>query len=157
MIEEEAQARPGEALEPADHPHQAGDEALLAGTGELQRAPALWQPDPRAPGDQLAGQQHGDDLEHVGGASGGQRQRRDAEQEHEHDREALLLEELHETPEGLLALALQPAFELVADAVRLLHRVATIVVSSPPPSGNRAFSLCRLLSKAFDFCGRMGS
>ena len=121
VIEEEAQARPGEALEPADHPHQAGEEALLAGAGQLEPAPALRQPDLRAARDQLQREQHGDDLEHVRGAAGRQRQRRHAEQEHEQDREALLLEQLDEAPEGLLAVALQPAFELVADAVRLLH------------------------------------
>jgi hypothetical protein len=138
VIEEEAQARPGEALEPADHLHQARDEALLAAACELQPLPALRQPDPRAARDQLGGEERGDDLEHVRGAAGRQRQRRDAEQDHEDDREALLLEKLDEAPEGLLALALQPAFELVADAVGLLHAVATIVVSGQPPLGSGA-------------------
>ena len=70
------------------------------------------------PGDELRGEQHGDDLEDVRGAAGRQRQRRHPEQEDEEDREALLLEELDEAPEGLLAVALQPAIELGADAVR---------------------------------------
>ena len=61
---------------------------------------------------------HGDDLEDVRRAAGRQRQRRHAEQQHEDDREALALEDLDEAPQRLLAVALQPAFELGADAVR---------------------------------------
>ena len=78
-----------------------------------------------------------------------------AEQEHEEDREALLLEELDEAPQGLLAVALQPALELATDAERLGRWRPRHggddkpVVSSPPARGHRAFSLCRLLSKAF--------
>ena len=118
VVEEERQARPREALEPADQPHEAADEAPPALARQLQPAPALRQPDVVAARDELRGEQHGDDLEDVRGAAGRQRQRRHPEQEDEEDREALLLEELDEAPEGLLAVALQPAIELGADAVR---------------------------------------
>ena len=40
VAEERTQARTREALEAADHPHQAGDEPLLALAGELEIAPA---------------------------------------------------------------------------------------------------------------------
>jgi hypothetical protein len=72
-----------------------------------------------APGDELQREQHGDDLEDMGGAPGRQRQRRDAEQEDEEDREALLLEELDEVAQRLVPVALQPALELATDAVGL--------------------------------------
>src|SRR3954447_5887312 len=78
VVEEEGQARAREALEEADEPHEARDEAPLARAGQLQPAPALGQPDVLATGDELQGEQHGDDLEDVGCASGRQRQGRDA-------------------------------------------------------------------------------
>jgi hypothetical protein len=59
----------------------------------------------------------------VGGATGRQRQRGYAEQDDEEDREALLLEELDEARDGLLAVALQPAREPLADRLLLLGRL----------------------------------
>jgi hypothetical protein len=55
----------------------------------------------------------------VRGAAGRQRQRRDGEQDDEEDREALLPEQLDEARDGLLAVAGEPALELVADRRRL--------------------------------------
>ena len=46
---------------------------------EVELAPALWQPDLVASGDQLKRHEHRDDLEQVGSAAGRQRQRRNAE------------------------------------------------------------------------------
>src|SRR5207248_338738 len=94
MVEEEAQTRSGEALEPPDHPHECSDEALLLFAHQLELAPALGQPDLVAAGYQLKRDQYGDDLKHVCGATGRQRERRNAEQKHEEDREALLLEDV---------------------------------------------------------------
>ena len=54
-----------------------------------------------AAGDELGGEQDGDDLEDVRRAAGGQGQRRDAEQDDEEDREALLLEQLDEAADVL--------------------------------------------------------
>jgi len=46
---------------------------LLTVAGELERAPAAREPDAVAAGDELDGEQDGDDLEDVRGAAGGQR------------------------------------------------------------------------------------
>jgi hypothetical protein len=119
MVEKEAQAGAREALEPADQSHKSGDEPLLLLSRQLEPAPALGQPDVVAAGDQLKRDQDGDDLEHMRDPSGRQRERRNGEQEHEEDRETLLLEELDQAPHGLVALGSQPAFELVADSLRL--------------------------------------
>jgi hypothetical protein len=51
----------------------------------------------------------------VRGAAGRQGERRHSEQDDEEDREALLLEELDEARDRLLAVALQPAGEPLAD------------------------------------------
>jgi hypothetical protein len=59
----------------------------------------------------------------VRGAAGRQRQRGDAEQDDEEDREALLLEELDEAGDRLLAVALQPAREPLADRLLLGGRL----------------------------------
>src|SRR5712691_2127995 len=104
MVEQEAQARAGEALEPADHLHECIDEALLLLARQLELGPALGQPDLFATGYQLKREQYGNDLEHVCDAAGRQRERRHAEQKHEEDREALLLEEADEAAQGLVAL-----------------------------------------------------
>ena len=74
VVEEEAQARLGDPLEAADHLHQASQEALLAWACQLEPAPALRQPDPASPEDQLQCEQHSDHLEDVGCATGGERQ-----------------------------------------------------------------------------------
>ena len=83
-------------------------------------APALRQPDLLAPGDQLQREQHRDDLEYVGRPAGRERQRGHPEQDDEEDREALLLEELDQAAEGLLACATQEAFERVARESQLV-------------------------------------
>jgi hypothetical protein len=49
VVEQEAQAGPGDPLEPADQPHEAGDEALLTIAGQLEGAPAFREPDVVAP------------------------------------------------------------------------------------------------------------
>ena len=90
----------------------ARDEALLARPGELESTPPVGQPDRLAAEDELEREHHGDDLEDVGRAAGRQRQRRHPEQHHEEHREALPLEDLDEAAQRLLAVALQPAFEL---------------------------------------------
>jgi hypothetical protein len=79
-------------------------------------------------GDELTGEQDRDDLEDVGGAAGRQRERRDAEQDDEEDREALLLEELDEAGDGLVAVARQPALELLADRGRLGGQRSTVTM-----------------------------
>ena len=117
MVEQEAQPRPREALQPPDHLHQSVDEALLLLASELDLAPALRQPDLLAVGDQLQREQHGDDLEHVGGAAGRERQRRHAQQQHEQDREALAAEYLDQPTKGLVMLVLEPPLELVTDSL----------------------------------------
>src|ERR1700722_2512255 len=115
VVEQKAQAGPREALEPADRLHQRRDEALLLVPGQLQSPPALRQPDLLAPDDQLECEQHRDDLEHVRGTAGRERQRRHPEQDHKKDREALLLEQLDQASQCLLAVACEPALQLVAD------------------------------------------
>ena len=119
MVEKEAQAGAREALEPADQSHERGDKPLLFLPSQLEPAPAPGQPDVLAAGDQLKRDQDGDDLEHMRDAPGRQRERRDGEQDHEEDRETLLLEKLDQATHGLVALGSQPAFELVADSLRL--------------------------------------
>ena len=94
---------------------------------ELEAAPPLRQPDVVAACDQLGREEDADDLEDVRGAAGGQRQRRDAEQDDEEDREALLLEELDEAGDGLVAVARQPARELIADGGRLGAQRSTVM------------------------------
>ena len=123
MPEHEAQPGPGFPLKPPDQIHEPGDEQLLFLARELELSPALGKPDLVTIGDQLEGEQHGDDFEHMGHAASRQRQRRDSEQEHEQDGEALLAEELDQAPEGLVAAPAQPALELVADSFRLVIRV----------------------------------
>jgi hypothetical protein len=91
--------------------------------GQFELAPPPRQPDLVAPGYQLKREQHGDDLEHVRGAAGRQRERRDTEQKHEEDRKALFLEEFEEAAQGLVAACPQPAFELLADFLRLCTRL----------------------------------
>jgi hypothetical protein len=59
----------------------------------------------------------------VRGPAGRQWQRGHAEQDDEEDREALLLEELDEARDGLLAVALQPAREPLADRLLLVGRL----------------------------------
>ena len=113
----EQEPKPGfrDPLEFADQLHQPFEELLLAGAGELELAPAPRHPDLAPADDQLSGEQHGEDLEHVRDAPGRQRQRRHAEQQHEQDREALLFEQLDQAADRLAVLALEPAFEFVAD------------------------------------------
>ena len=118
MVEEEAQAGPGEAFEPTDQLHQPGEELLLLVAGELELAPPVRQPDLVPVGDQLERQQHRDDLEHVRGATGRQRERGHAEEQDEQHREALLAEQIDEAPDRFLAVAGQPALELVTDLLR---------------------------------------
>jgi hypothetical protein len=116
VLEEVGRARAREALEPPDRLHEPVDEALLGRPGEPESPPALRQPDPFAADYQLKGEQHGHDLEHVRGSARGQRKRRDPQEQDEQQGEALLLEELDDAPERLLAVALQPALELLAGA-----------------------------------------
>jgi hypothetical protein len=123
MVEQEAQAGSGESLQPADHLHECSDEALLLVAGQLELAPPPGQPDLIAAGYQLKREQHGDDLEHVCGAAGRQRERRHTKQKHEEDRKALLLEEFEEAAQGLVAGGPQPEFELLADFLRLCTRL----------------------------------
>jgi hypothetical protein len=54
--------------------------------------------------------------------AGGQRQRRDTEQNDKEDREALLLEHLDEAGDGFLTVAFEPALELMADRPGALRR-----------------------------------
>ena len=115
MIEQEAQPRPREALEPADHLHEGLDEPLALAAGELKSTPPLWQPDGLAAGNQLEREQHGDDLEHVGRPTGRQREGRHAEQQHEQERKALLLEQRDEAAECLFLVTPQPAAEVLTD------------------------------------------
>jgi hypothetical protein len=79
-----------------------------------------------AAGDELRGEQDRDDLEDVRGPARRQRQRGDAEQDDEEDREALLLEELDEAGDGLVAIARQPALELLTDRGRLGGQRSTV-------------------------------
>jgi len=51
----------------------------------------------------------------VSGPAGGERQRRHAEKQDEDEREALLLDQVDQAAERLVALALQPPFQLGAD------------------------------------------
>jgi len=110
---------PGEALEPADQLRQSGQEALALVARQLELAPALGQPDLVAAGDQLKREQHGDELEHVRYATGRQRKRRHGEQKHEENRKAPLAEEVDEAAQRLVAVAFQPALELVAELLRM--------------------------------------
>ena len=57
----------------------------------------------------------------------GQRQRRDAEQQDEDEREALLLEDVDQAAERLLAFGRQPALDLVADLLRRGARLAMTI------------------------------
>src|SRR5438128_1611578 len=65
MVEQEAQVRVGEALEPPDHLQECSDEALPLLARQLELAPALGQPDLVAAGYQLKREQYSDDLEHM--------------------------------------------------------------------------------------------
>ena len=112
------QAGPGEAFEPADELHQPGEELLLLLAGELELPPPVRQPDLVPVCDQLQRQQHRDDLEHVRGATGRQRERGHAEEQDEQHREALLAEQFDEAPDRFLAVAGQPALEPVTDLLR---------------------------------------
>jgi hypothetical protein len=90
MVEQEAQTRSREALDPADRLCQGVQETpATAAAAELELAPALGQPDRVAPGHELKRHKDRDDLEHVCGATGRQRQRRNAQQEDEDERKAL--------------------------------------------------------------------
>ena len=95
------------------------DEARPTAAGpELDLAPALRQPDLVASGDQLKRHEHRDELEYVRGAAGRQRQSGNAEQEDEDQREALFLEDVDQAAERLVAVACQPALDLIADLLR---------------------------------------
>src|SRR3954447_22831753 len=119
VVEQEAEPRSREALDPPDRLHQPCDEACPTATGpEFDLAPALRQPDLVAPGDQLKRHEDRDDFEYVRGAAGRERQRGNAEQEDEDQREALLLEHVDEAAERLVAVARQPALDLIADLLR---------------------------------------
>ena len=122
MPEEEGQPRAADPLEPADHAHQPCEEALLPGPRQLS-APAPRDPDSVAPDDELQREQHRDDLEDMGRAAGGQRQRGHAEQQDEQQREALLLEQAGQAAERLLALAFEPALERLAHPRRAEARL----------------------------------
>ena len=69
-------------------------------------------------GDQLKRHEHRDDLEQVRRAASRQRQRRNAEEEDENEREAPLLEHVDQATEGLVAVACQPALDLIAGVRR---------------------------------------
>src|SRR6185295_12409345 len=113
------QTRSREALDPADRPGQAHEEARpLAAGSEVDPAPTLGQPDRVPSDDQLKRHQDRDELENVRGATGRQRQRRNAQEQDEDEREALLLEDLDQAAERLLAVTRQPALDLIADLLR---------------------------------------
>ena len=77
MTEQEPQSRLGKALEAADQPDQASQEALLARSAEIEPAPALRKPDLVATHDQLECEQRRDDLEDMRRATSRQRESRD--------------------------------------------------------------------------------
>src|SRR4051794_31740803 len=116
MVEQKGEARPREALDPADHLHQRPDETCAPTPGaEIDAAPALRQPDLVASDDQLQSDKDGDDLEDVRRAARRQGQRGHRKQQDEYEREALLLEHVDEAPERLRSVARQPARDLLAD------------------------------------------
>src|SRR4051812_34688233 len=119
VVKQEAEPGSGEALNPADRLHQPCEEACPTATGpEFDLAPALRQPDLVAAGDQLKRHEHGDEFEYVRGAAGRERQRGNPEQEDEDQREALLLEHVYEPAERLVAVACEPALNLIACLLR---------------------------------------
>jgi hypothetical protein len=117
MAEEELQPRLRDVLEAADPLDQPGDETVLPRPGEVKPAPALRQPDRLATDKQLGREDDDDDLEDVGDAARGQRQRGDAEQDDEEQRETLFLEEVDEAADRLVAFPAGPVAELPADAL----------------------------------------
>ena len=97
----------------------------LARTGHVDAPPAPGQPDPIAVGDHLECEEHRHGLEHVRDPAGGQRERGDPEQEHEHDREAPLPEKVDEAAERLVSVAVQPTLELVAEPILFPRRLTS--------------------------------
>ena len=115
------------------------------------------QPDVLAPGDELQGEQHRDDLEDVRGAAGRQRQRR-ARRAGATKRIAKLFSSKSSTrlprvfSPSLSSQRSSSRLTLWASGVGDRAMAATITAApgfKPAGRGQHAFSLCRLLSKAF--------
>jgi hypothetical protein len=118
VTEQGPQAWARDAFQAPDHAHQRAEEALLPGTGEVEPAPALWEPDLVATRDELYREQHRDDLEDMRGAAGRQRERGHTEEQDEQQREALRTEALGQAAEGRLAVSAEPVLEVATDAWR---------------------------------------
>ena len=108
----------------------------------------LRQPDLLAPGDQLQRQQDRDDLEHMRRAAGGQRQRGHAEQQHEQQREAAAPEHADQPVKRLLAVPIQPAVQLRADALTL-GRPVDGWLGGVPSVGGRSGTPGRLMRATY--------
>jgi hypothetical protein len=120
VVEQEPQPGPRDSLQEADQPQQRPEESLLSRPRQLEPAPASREPDLLAPRDQLQGEQDRYQLKDMRRAAGRQRERRNAEQQHEHDREALPTEEPDEVAEAGLVAAAEPELELIADRGRAI-------------------------------------
>ena len=99
-VEQPGEARAGVALEPADEPQQLG--RRLAGERRAELLPGQAARDPQlvTTDDHLQRDQAGEDLQHVGDAAGGDRERGGQHQHHEHDGEAALVEHVGEGADG---------------------------------------------------------
>src|SRR5262245_23217542 len=123
MHQQEAQAWPRVALQPANPREQPLGGALLLRRPEAAGLPPLRQPDGLAPRDQLQSDEHRNQLEDVGHAARRQGQRGQGEEEHEQHREALLLKELDEAADRLRPRAPEPLLQAIAEALHLHGRL----------------------------------
>ncbi len=90
--------------------------ALLLRTSQLQFPPTHGNPDLVPASHQLSGDEYGDDVEHVRGPSSWQGQRRDPEQDDEEHCEALLLEQVKQRADRMVAALVEPPLDLIADS-----------------------------------------